>query len=195
MSKKVLRSQKKVKDKPATHTIQYGLGDLRIKKAKKPILNYSVFIGIMLILLAVFAYNFPEKYQLASLAKSIETQDQYRRSNATSVPQADGKITAKSNTGQTMVLAATDTKLPMANDQQKSTFPLNAVLTNKDGNLIEGQYSMRFALYTTDRTEIDLYPSDTDQNQKLWEEIQTVTIKNGTFNVDLGQINALPILD
>jgi uncharacterized protein (TIGR02145 family) len=194
LSKKVLRSLK-VKDKQATHTIQYGLGDLRIKKTKNPILNYSALTGIIFILLAVFAYNFPEKYQLTKLDKFSGTKTFALEDAAKNIPVTGEKTITHSQNGMTMVLAATDTKLSVANDQSKSTFPLDAVLTNKDGNLIEGQYSMRFALYTTNRTEIDPYPSDTDQNQKLWEEIQTVTIKNGIFNVDLGQVNTLPVLD
>ncbi|MFZ3061311.1 MAG: hypothetical protein WA069_02085, partial [Candidatus Moraniibacteriota bacterium] len=70
-----------------------------------------------------------------------------------------------------------------------------AFLTDKTGQMISGDYTVRFAIYSTDRTTIDNYPSDVDKDQRVWEETQTVTIKNGVLNFNLGQTQELPILD
>ncbi|MFZ2188382.1 MAG: hypothetical protein WAV73_02345, partial [Candidatus Moraniibacteriota bacterium] len=70
-----------------------------------------------------------------------------------------------------------------------------AFLTDKTGQLINGDYTVRFAIYSTDRTTVDSYPSDSDKDQRVWEETQTVTIKNGVLNFNLGQNQELPILD
>ena len=70
-----------------------------------------------------------------------------------------------------------------------------AFVTDKTGQMINGDYTVRFAIYSTDRTTIDTYPSDGDRDTRVWEETQTVTIKNGVLNFNLGQNQELPILD
>ncbi|MFZ2893884.1 MAG: hypothetical protein WA072_04365, partial [Candidatus Moraniibacteriota bacterium] len=70
-----------------------------------------------------------------------------------------------------------------------------AFLTDKTGQMISGDYTVRFAIYSTDRTTVDSYPSDADKDTRVWEETQTVTIKNGVLNFNLGQNQELPILD
>ncbi|MCX6761500.1 MAG: hypothetical protein NTY33_01455, partial [Candidatus Moranbacteria bacterium] len=100
-------------------------------------------------------------------------------------PTGDNKTLAKSSSGQEMVLAATTTandtsgnsNIPL--DPTKKTVTLTGVLTDNQGNLVDGDYAVRFAIYTTDRTEIDPYPSDSDQSKRIWQETQTITIKKG----------------
>jgi microcystin-dependent protein len=79
-------------------------------------------------------------------------------------------------------------------DQGKKTIQLTGTLTNNQGQLVDGDYSVRFAIYTSDRKEIDPYPSDTDKKQRLWEETRSIKIKKGTFLVNLGEVTDLPLL-
>ncbi len=58
--------------------------------------------------------------------------------------------------------------------------------------IINGEYSVRFALYQTDRATADAYPSNADAGSRLWEETQTVTVKNGILRAFLGSSVALP---
>ncbi|MFZ2299837.1 MAG: hypothetical protein WAW00_01730, partial [Candidatus Moraniibacteriota bacterium] len=68
---------------------------------------------------------------------------------------------------------------------------LSASLFGSDNRIIpNGTYAVRFALYATDRTTTDPYPSVSDN--RLWEETQTVTVKNGIFRAFLGSITPLP---
>ena len=69
-----------------------------------------------------------------------------------------------------------------------------AFITDKTGQMISGDYTVRFALYSQNRTTIDSYPSDADRDSRIWEETQTVTIKNGILKFNLGQNQELPIL-
>ncbi|MDO8668152.1 MAG: WD40 repeat domain-containing protein, partial [bacterium] len=69
-----------------------------------------------------------------------------------------------------------------------------ALVTDKQGKIADGEYDVRFALYNKNRTSADIYPSNTDQNNKVWEEVQKVTIKNGALRTFLGQNKNLPLL-
>jgi hypothetical protein len=70
---------------------------------------------------------------------------------------------------------------------------INAVVSDRDGKLVNGDYDIRFALYTKDRTEVDPFPSDADQAARIWEETQRVSIKNGMIRTGLGVNAAFPI--
>ncbi|MEI6588241.1 MAG: hypothetical protein WCO05_04835, partial [Candidatus Moraniibacteriota bacterium] len=65
-----------------------------------------------------------------------------------------------------------------------------AYVTDKNGQLVSGDYNVRFALYSEDRTD----SGASDTQGKLWEETQSVTIKNGVVRVTLGQNKELPIV-
>ena len=66
---------------------------------------------------------------------------------------------------------------------------ISASLFNSDNQIVtNGTYEVRFALYAANRTTADAYPSNSDP--KLWEETQTVEVKNGIFRASLGGINA-----
>ena len=70
---------------------------------------------------------------------------------------------------------------------------VSAYLMNSENNEIQnGDYDMRFAIYTVDRTEADPYPSNTDQASRVWEETQKVNLRNGLLSTYLGQVNPLP---
>ncbi|MBI2439304.1 MAG: hypothetical protein HYV45_01730, partial [Candidatus Moranbacteria bacterium] len=70
---------------------------------------------------------------------------------------------------------------------------LSASLFNSENKIItNGTYEVRFAIYSKDRSESDPYPSNTDSGSRLWEETQTVTVKNGMFRIFLGAVNSLP---
>ncbi|QQR78760.1 MAG: hypothetical protein IPJ68_00530 [Candidatus Moraniibacteriota bacterium] len=56
--------------------------------------------------------------------------------------------------------------------------------------ITNGEYDVRFALYRTDRTTADAYPSNADN--RLWEETQKVIVKNGVLRAFLGSATALP---
>ncbi|MCX6761815.1 MAG: hypothetical protein NTY33_03180, partial [Candidatus Moranbacteria bacterium] len=183
--------------------------------------KYPTFAIGAILLFATLAYTLPEKYQLANLAKTVETrfiasrdtvdvnqdainqdamnQGLINQGLMNQTPTGDNKILAKSSSGQEMVLAATTTandtsgnnNIPL--DPTKKTVTLTGVLTDNTGNPVDGDYEIRFVIYTVDRTELDPYPSDTDQGKRIWQENQTVTIKKGIFNVSLGAVTDLPV--
>jgi hypothetical protein len=66
------------------------------------------------------------------------------------------------------------------------------VLDENNREVANGEYSVRFSLYTLDRAETDAYPSDTDQSSRVWEESQTVKIQNGLLTTYLGQVSPIP---
>ncbi|OGI15021.1 MAG: hypothetical protein A2878_02610 [Candidatus Moranbacteria bacterium RIFCSPHIGHO2_01_FULL_54_31] len=51
---------------------------------------------------------------------------------------------------------------------------------------------MRFGIYTKNRDTADPYPSNADTGSRLWEETQTVTVKNGIFRAFLGSVTPFP---
>ncbi|MEK7598188.1 MAG: hypothetical protein AAB487_00435, partial [Patescibacteria group bacterium] len=55
-----------------------------------------------------------------------------------------------------------------------------------------GEYDVRFAIYTADRQIQDPYPSDTDRGQKVWEETQKVQMLDGILTARLGSVVPLP---
>src|SRR3989344_1061064 len=68
---------------------------------------------------------------------------------------------------------------------------LSASLFNNENRIVtNGTYEVRFALYAADRATADPYPSNSDA--RLWEETQTVTVKNGLFRTSLGAVNPFP---
>ena len=69
-----------------------------------------------------------------------------------------------------------------------------ALITDKQGKIADGEYDVRFALYNKNRTAADAYPSNADQNNKVWEETQKITIKNGALRAILGWTKDLPLL-
>jgi hypothetical protein len=64
------------------------------------------------------------------------------------------------------------------------------VLGKDDLELQNGQYSVRFNIYSTDRTVTDPYPSNSDA--ALWSEVQTIEIRDGVLNAYLGAVVPLP---
>lgn len=72
--------------------------------------------------------------------------------------------------------------------------PLTARLIDPTSRLpvANGTYSVRFAIYSADRTTSDAYPSDTDSGLRLWTETKDITIKNGIISTLLGSVTALP---
>ena len=66
---------------------------------------------------------------------------------------------------------------------------VSAVLLDDSGVPVsDGEYSVRFGIYSRDRTVRDTYPSDADREARVWEEVQTVVVKNGTMNAFLGEV-------
>jgi hypothetical protein len=53
-----------------------------------------------------------------------------------------------------------------------------------------GSYEVRFAIYTKNRTDADAYPSNADD--RVWEETQTVEVKNGILSAMLGGSSSFP---
>ena len=69
--------------------------------------------------------------------------------------------------------------------------PLSASLfDNKNRIISRGTHEVRFALYSVDRAKADPYPSTNDGI--LWQETQTVNVKNGVFRVSLGSKSPFP---
>ncbi len=197
--------------KPNYH-IQQGLDNLQIRKPNFVISNYTSLTSLAFILIALFSYNLPEKYQLANLINTdnVETpqrgvstgnqsKTQSQSQNTTNQGLMNQTPTTMTNNGQSMVLAETIVNDQVAfakatADQSKKTLQMAGSLTGKDGKPVEGTYPIRFAIYTKDRNTLDPAPSDTDQNQRIWEETRDITFKNGLFQVELGEVTDLPII-
>src|SRR3990167_5644328 len=70
---------------------------------------------------------------------------------------------------------------------------LSASLFNAENRIIpNGTYEVRFGIYTKNRDTADPYPSNADTGSRLWEETQTVTVKNGIFRAFLGSVTPFP---
>ena len=66
------------------------------------------------------------------------------------------------------------------------------VLGADNEEIPDGEYEVRFGIYTADRAEVDPYPSDSDQGSRVWEESRKVQIKNGLLSAYLGQEKPIP---
>ncbi|MEK9151195.1 MAG: hypothetical protein AAB547_01020, partial [Patescibacteria group bacterium] len=78
-------------------------------------------------------------------------------------------------------------------DTSINQISLSASLFGSDNRIIpNGTYAVRFALYATDQSTADPYPSNSDAGTRLWEETQTVTVQNGIFRAFLGSVTPLP---
>ncbi len=55
-----------------------------------------------------------------------------------------------------------------------------------------GDFTVRYAIYSIDRTSTDAFPSDSDAASRLWSETKTVAVKNGLLFSFLGDTTALP---
>ncbi|MDO8566502.1 MAG: hypothetical protein Q7S04_04980, partial [Candidatus Moranbacteria bacterium] len=70
---------------------------------------------------------------------------------------------------------------------------LTASLFGSDNRMVtNGEYQVRFGIYNKNRDVINPYPSNADQGSRLWEETQTVTVKNGLFRAFLGAKTPFP---
>lgn len=56
----------------------------------------------------------------------------------------------------------------------------------------DGTYTVRYAIYTNNRTTSDPYPSDADSSTRLWSETKSVNIKNGILFSYLGSDTPFP---
>ena len=66
------------------------------------------------------------------------------------------------------------------------------VVSDKDEPIAEKEVEVRFAIYRTDRTERDAFPSDADAANRVWQETQKVNIRGGVLEAYLGMVNPLP---
>ena len=68
-----------------------------------------------------------------------------------------------------------------------------ASLMGSNGSVVaDGEYDVRFALYSKDRTSTEAYPSDSDASARVWTETQKLTVKNGMIATSLGVSTPLP---
>ena len=157
------------------------------------------FSLLSIIFLATLIGNLPEKYRLADAYQNWQNQKARQTSGAqfsaslNGMAMVAGESQIKNNLP--LVLAATDiatNNIQATANPNAKTIQLVGTLADTDGKMVNGTHSIRFAIYDSDRTTVDPYPSDTDKNQRIWEEVQSVDIKNGVFNVELGKINNLP---
>ncbi|MEA1925899.1 MAG: hypothetical protein U9M90_01470, partial [Patescibacteria group bacterium] len=75
------------------------------------------------------------------------------------------------------------------NAQTTENIDVSAYIVDVNNEEIpNGDYEVRFALYTTDRAERSLDPDDS----QVWQETQTVMIYNGLLKAYLGEINSFP---
>ncbi|HUD09148.1 MAG TPA: hypothetical protein VMQ48_03610, partial [Candidatus Saccharimonadales bacterium] len=102
---------------------------------------------------------------------------------------AINRVSTTGGAGEGVVLAAaTGAAQTNIGDIEVSAYLMDGA--NKE--LPNGEYDVRFGIYTTDRTEADPYPSDTDKGTRVWEETQTVTVENGLLKTYLGATTPIP---
>ncbi|NTU67125.1 MAG: hypothetical protein HGB08_04360, partial [Candidatus Moranbacteria bacterium] len=71
------------------------------------------------------------------------------------------------------------------------TIDVTAYIANKaDKEMANGEYDVRFALYSADRTTPDAYPSTSDP--RIWEETQKIQVRDGILHAELGSANPIP---
>ena len=90
------------------------------------------------------------------------------------------------------VLAATSTATGVRQMNVGDIEVAAYLMDSADKEIANGEYDVRFGIYTTDRTEADPYPSDADKGTRVWEETQKVTCENGLLKAYLGAINPIP---
>ncbi|MDP1846063.1 MAG: hypothetical protein Q8L09_05010, partial [Candidatus Moranbacteria bacterium] len=66
------------------------------------------------------------------------------------------------------------------------------LMDGEDKEIANGEYEVRFGIYTADRTEQDPYPSDADKGTRVWEETQKVVVENGLLKTYLGATTPIP---
>ena len=88
--------------------------------------------------------------------------------------------------GGRVLAAATGAAQTNVGDIEVSAY----LMDGENKELPNGEYDVRFGIYTTDRTEADPYPSDTDKGTRVWEETQKVTVENGLLKTYLGADDA-----
>lgn len=82
---------------------------------------------------------------------------------------------------------------PQISGQKAGTINVSAyVLTPENDEILNGEYEVRFSIYTKDRTEPDVYPSNADAGARVWEETQKVTVYNGVMSAELGSVVPFP---
>ncbi|HAI74053.1 TPA: hypothetical protein DCL22_01540, partial [Candidatus Moranbacteria bacterium] len=171
------------------------------------IFNCVPALILLVIFLATLAYNLPEKYQLANLVKAKSLSSFVETQNFASLQIAADDIAidndaarSRNSAGQQMVLAETDVAGDPIAEQiaitpSNKSISLVGMLMDKDGQPANGDFEVRFAIYSADRTEVDVYPSNIDQGKRLWEETRNISIKDGVFHVELGNITSLPVIN
>ncbi|MFA6174910.1 MAG: hypothetical protein WC701_14705, partial [Kiritimatiellales bacterium] len=97
-----------------------------------------------------------------------------------------GQLTS-SSAGKVLA-AETSTAQVNAGDIEVSAY----LMDGENKELPNGEYDVRFGIYTTDRTESDPFPSDTDKGSRVWEETQKVTVENGLLKTYLGATTPIP---
>ena len=74
-----------------------------------------------------------------------------------------------------------------APNQSSGQISVSAYVLGSSGtSLPNGQYDIRFSIYTVDRLTLDPAPSNSDANSRIWQETQTITINNGLITAYLG---------
>ena len=148
--------------------------------------------------LAFLVYSLPQKYQLTDFYQNWQEQQARQTSSSRFSASLDGMAivaTDQKESAHGLVLAETDSNLADSIDNSDAgakTIQLTGTLTDVNGKMVEGTETIRFAIYSKNRTEVDPYPSDSDKEQRIWEETQTVTLRKGVFKVELGKTNNLP---
>ncbi len=71
--------------------------------------------------------------------------------------------------------------------------PLTARLIDPTTRLpvANGTYTIRFAIYSIDRTTSDAFPSDSDSSSRLWTETKDIVVRGGIISTSLGSSTPL----
>ncbi|HEX8974545.1 MAG TPA: hypothetical protein VF817_03610, partial [Patescibacteria group bacterium] len=77
---------------------------------------------------------------------------------------------------------------PAANQLSISAY----IVGGSNDQIPNGDYDVRFAIYSKDRSDIDPFPSNADAGSRVWMENQKVSIQDGMLSTYLGSTNPLP---
>ena len=143
------------------------------------------------------AKNIEDKKEVFEFEKenkiSVNGTEQQKASLAYAEKNTNGVVAGDQMSNEQMkgrILAAESSSnlKPNATDIEVSAYLMN----QENQEVTNGEYDVRFSLYSKDRTERDPYPSDEDKGARVWEETQKVNVHNGLLLTYLGEITPIP---
>ncbi len=95
-------------------------------------------------------------------------------------------------TAITTVIRALPTPAALAAPARQIPLTARVIEPGTRSPIPDGTYSVRYSIYSIDRTTADPFPSDADAGSRLWTETKSITTRNGILFTFLGSTTAFP---